>query len=445
MLYLIRELIFWLLGVAIAAGVAGWAWQRWRSAGRIEALDERREQLRRELVALVQGGGGGFIELERETTMLRALLDVRDGRIADLERRVEEVRAARDEAQATLAETQRAAPQTILAEATPVADHGRWRLRFLEARVRHLEGLAEAAEDTESALGAARDRATELEQALAQAEDPAELLAARWRVRYLNARVRYLEGPEAAAAAPMPVASLEPSPPSEAELEGMRRKAWRMRYLEARLAHVEEDGAQRLSALARDREAAGQRMQGLESEIGAGKARIAALEAEISRLTGVANEAEAARAALEADAARARRLTWRARYLDARVRHMEGVLAAAAPAPAPARIDAGDAPAPLVAPGKEERPPALPAARFGAPEDLTLIDGVSPMQVSTLNSLGVFHFDQIAAWTPANVAWVDQYLRLRGRITRERWVEQAALLARSDTSARAGRLVHEDA
>jgi predicted flap endonuclease-1-like 5' DNA nuclease len=69
------------------------------------------------------------------------------------------------------------------------------------------------------------------------------------------------------------------------------------------------------------------------------------------------------------------------------------------------------------------------AATGGAPDDFTLIDGVSPLQQSTLHSLGIYHFDQIAAWTPANVAWMDRYLRLRGRIGEEEWVEQAAELA----------------
>ena len=38
------------------------------------------------------------------------------------------------------------------------------------------------------------------------------------------------------------------------------------------------------------------------------------------------------------------------------------------------------------------------------------------MQRSTLYALGVFHFDQIGNWTPEHVAWVEQYLRLGGRI-----------------------------
>jgi predicted flap endonuclease-1-like 5' DNA nuclease len=87
----------------------------------------------------------------------------------------------------------------------------------------------------------------------------------------------------------------------------------------------------------------------------------------------------------------------------------------------------------------------LPGARGGAPDDLTLIDGVSPMQQTTLYSLGIFHFDQVAAWTPANVAWVDKYLRLRGRIVEEEWVEQADDLAREGVLVARRVLEDEDA
>src|SRR6185312_11904204 len=109
------------------------------------------------------------------------------------------------------------------------------------------------------------------------------------------------------------------------------------------------------------------------------------------------------------------RWRWRARYLESRVRHLEQ--GASAPAMEPIHTNGAESetapPPPLVPAGSEERPPALPAATAGAPDDFTLIDGVSPLQQSTLYSLGVYHFDQIAAWTPANIAWVDKYLRLR--------------------------------
>jgi len=77
-----------------------------------------------------------------------------------------------------------------------------------------------------------------------------------------------------------------------------------------------------------------------------------------------------------------------------------------------------------------ERPAALEAARGGAPDDLKRIKGVGPKLEALLHSLGIFHFDQIAGWGPAEVAWMDSNLEgFPGRVTRDGWVEQARLLA----------------
>jgi NADH-quinone oxidoreductase subunit E len=76
------------------------------------------------------------------------------------------------------------------------------------------------------------------------------------------------------------------------------------------------------------------------------------------------------------------------------------------------------------------RPAALPAARQGARDNLQRIKGIGPVNETKLNALGVFHFDQIAGWTRAEIRWVGTYLAFPGRIDREEWVAQAALLAK---------------
>jgi predicted flap endonuclease-1-like 5' DNA nuclease len=76
-----------------------------------------------------------------------------------------------------------------------------------------------------------------------------------------------------------------------------------------------------------------------------------------------------------------------------------------------------------------ERPRGIALARNGKPDDLVRISGVGPKNEKILHSLGYFHFDQIAAWTPENVAWVDDHLKFNGRIGREEWINQARLLA----------------
>ncbi|WP_298932981.1 NADH-quinone oxidoreductase subunit E [uncultured Ruegeria sp.] len=78
---------------------------------------------------------------------------------------------------------------------------------------------------------------------------------------------------------------------------------------------------------------------------------------------------------------------------------------------------------------KEEQPETLTGARGGAPDDLKLLKGVGPKLEQTLNELGFYHFDQIAAWTDGHVAWVDARLKFKGRIERDGWIEQASKLA----------------
>ncbi len=75
------------------------------------------------------------------------------------------------------------------------------------------------------------------------------------------------------------------------------------------------------------------------------------------------------------------------------------------------------------------RPTKLEAAREDRPDDLTLVKGIDPISARRLNDLGIWHVDQIAAWTPEQIAWIDAYFGVPGRIGRENWVGQAADLA----------------
>ncbi len=63
------------------------------------------------------------------------------------------------------------------------------------------------------------------------------------------------------------------------------------------------------------------------------------------------------------------------------------------------------------------------------PDDLKRIKGVGDKIEVALNDLGIYTYAQIAKWNDENVAWVDEYLSFKGRITRDNWVEQAKLLA----------------
>ncbi len=65
------------------------------------------------------------------------------------------------------------------------------------------------------------------------------------------------------------------------------------------------------------------------------------------------------------------------------------------------------------------------AATDGA-DDLSRISGVGPVLVKKLHDLGVTSFAQIAAWTPEDVAAMDDKLNFKGRIDRDEWIKQAA-------------------
>ena len=56
------------------------------------------------------------------------------------------------------------------------------------------------------------------------------------------------------------------------------------------------------------------------------------------------------------------------------------------------------------------------------------------LRARLLNQHGIFHFDQIASWTKADIAAAEAYLAFDGRIAREDWVGQARTLARNAKS-----------
>ena len=83
---------------------------------------------------------------------------------------------------------------------------------------------------------------------------------------------------------------------------------------------------------------------------------------------------------------------------------------------------------PVVAtdPGKPER---LDGPRDGTADDLKRIKGIGPSNEKKLNAFGIYHFDQVGNWTPAQAEWIGKELSFPGRIEREDWIEQAKVLA----------------
>lgn len=79
--------------------------------------------------------------------------------------------------------------------------------------------------------------------------------------------------------------------------------------------------------------------------------------------------------------------------------------------------------------GPAAQPTALAKARDGGADDLKRIKGIGKVLEAKLNGLGIWHFDQIAAWGEGEVNWVNSHLSFSGRIQREEWIKQAVALA----------------
>ena len=80
--------------------------------------------------------------------------------------------------------------------------------------------------------------------------------------------------------------------------------------------------------------------------------------------------------------------------------------------------------------GAGKKPRTMKAPRKAGADDLKLIKGVGPKLEAMLNEMGYFHYDQIAKWGDAEVAWADQNLvGFKGRVSRDNWVAQAGKLA----------------
>ena len=74
------------------------------------------------------------------------------------------------------------------------------------------------------------------------------------------------------------------------------------------------------------------------------------------------------------------------------------------------------------------------APASGPPDNLQALKGVGPKLAAQLNALGIVRYEQLAALSANEVDIFDAQLGgFRGRIARDRLVEQAAYLARGDT------------
>ena len=310
-----------------------------------------------------------------------------------------------------------------------------WQKRYLEARVRHLEAQHS---DTPASAAAPAVDTSGLEAELAQLKSSAE---------EMQARLTTALGEQSALQAKLHEAQTATEPKTEAtiSLGDFSKVQWQNRYLKARLLHVEEKGT-----VAND-DFSPVSSPDTSYEVQSLKSEITVLKAELDRVSGADTQAEKELASLR----------WRNRYLEGRLKYLEaasldaasdaddrtdGVGAALSGIAAPVVAPTVEKPEPdpikelveeviaNIEPKNEVRPLSLDAPRGGQPDDLQRIGGVGPKIEGILNELGIFHFDQIAAWTDEEASWIDSYLRFQGRVQREKWVDQAASLEKAKST-----------
>ncbi|MAK62667.1 MAG: hypothetical protein CMK09_16985 [Ponticaulis sp.] len=305
-----------------------------------------------------------------------------------------------------------------------------WKLSYLTARVRFLEGKLEPQPATEPPV-TSETVSPEME---------AEFSAAKAEVETLKAELETAND-ELTALKSAAAEDAETQIPTRTDDSAMvASMSWQNRYLKARVNHLENARSAPVTA------AAPVEMPVVEDK----SEKLAELEAENLRLKKNLSESNQGSSQSEQEMAR---LRWRNRYLEGRLKYLEAATLDAAseaddsihnaPSPVPSPVSAPVEPVETL-PEPEPEPDPVEAvdevrpksidAPNGEPDDLKLIGGIGPKIEGILNELGIFHFSQIASWSAGEEAWIDSYLRFQGRVMREKWVDQAVSLANEPDS-----------
>jgi NADH-quinone oxidoreductase subunit E len=72
-----------------------------------------------------------------------------------------------------------------------------------------------------------------------------------------------------------------------------------------------------------------------------------------------------------------------------------------------------------------KKPELLLEARDGKKDNLTDIKGIGPKVEEKLNAAGIYHFEQIANWTEANMLWLEAHTLFASRAKKELWIEES--------------------
>ncbi len=274
------------------------------------------------------------------------------------------------------------------------------------SRIRHLEkSLAEERDEVaglkaklaSASVGAAGVAAATLVGKDADKEEVGDDEGLTFRNRYLESRVRFLEGKlsdsETANASKGAAVAAEGSAPQDMDIARLK---WRNRYLEGRVKYLEEEG---------------------DNSPGMPVTPVASL---------VSSPPKKSKSATKDAPKKSKSKTTKSSTAKSGASGRKAVVAATGVAGVMAAIssDPGVSPA-----GADGKPVTLSKALGGKKDDLREITGVGPKIEGILNDLGIYHFAQVASWSEKEIDWVDARLKFKGRIVREKWIEQCKVLA----------------
>ena len=75
-----------------------------------------------------------------------------------------------------------------------------------------------------------------------------------------------------------------------------------------------------------------------------------------------------------------------------------------------------------------DKPIILDAPKDNQKDALTQIKGIGPKVEEQLNAAGIYHFEQIAHWSEANIQWLEAHTTFAHRAKKDLWVDQAKTL-----------------
>jgi predicted flap endonuclease-1-like 5' DNA nuclease len=74
------------------------------------------------------------------------------------------------------------------------------------------------------------------------------------------------------------------------------------------------------------------------------------------------------------------------------------------------------------------KPLVLSSPRPIGKDNLKKIKGIDSKIEIDLNSLGIYHFEQISKWSSKNCDWIEEFLHFPGCAKNNQWIDQARIL-----------------